>query len=139
MVGHALSSVSPALWGNGSLLRRVLLIDAVASGVGALPLLIGVEWLSPHLGLPLAFLRPVGMVLVPWVALLVLVAARSRRSSVAIWSVIATNLLWVVASAGLLVSDVVSPTPLGIAVVIVQAAFVIGFASLQYLGWSRDR
>jgi hypothetical protein len=34
---------------------------------------------------------------------------------------------------------VVSPTPLGIAVVIVQAALVVGFASLQYLGWSRDR
>jgi hypothetical protein len=114
-------------------------MDAVASGVGALPLLIGAEWLSPHFGLPVTFLRVVGIVLVPWVVLLLLVAARPGRSSFAIGLVIVANVLWVVASAGLLIADVVSPTPLGIAVVIVQAALVVAFASLQYLSWSRDR
>lgn len=139
MVGHVFGAAPSTSWRSGSLLRRALLIDAVASGIGALPLLMGAEWLSPHFGLPVAFLRAVGIVLGPWVALLLLVAARPRQSSFAIGLVIVTNVLWAVASAGLLVSDVVSPTPLGVAVVIVQAVLVVGFASLQYLVWSRDR
>lgn len=139
MAEHALTAESStARWSSG-LPRRALLIDAIGSGVAALLLLVGAEWLSPYLGLSVSFLRGVGLGLVPWFALLLFAAGGPSRWTSAIRPVIAVNLLWVVASAGLLIADLASPTLLGIAVVIVQAIVVLGIATLQCLGWSRGR
>lgn len=124
---------------SGGLLQRALLTDALASGAAAILLLAAAEWLSPYLGLSVSFIRGVGLVLIPWTILLFIVANGPRRRPFAIGSIIAVNLLWVVASAGLLIAEVVSPTNLGTAVVIVQAVVVVGIASAQFLGWSRER
>jgi hypothetical protein len=57
--------------------------------------------------------------------------ARPHRAGVAI--VVAGNALWVVASLGVLLTSVVSPTALGFAVIIGQAGLVAAIAALELL------
>lgn len=77
--------------------------------------------------------------MVPWVALLMIVITRPRLSVPWTGSVIAINVLWVLASILLLISDLVSPTSLGTAVLIAQAVLVAGFAAFQSTGLTRER
>jgi hypothetical protein len=118
-------------------LRRVLLVDAMASGACALLALVAADWLSPHLGLSPAFLRGAGLILIPFVALLLAVAARGTDSRPAVGIIIAFNVLWVLASVGVLVTGGVAPTGLGIAFVLVQAAVVALLGWLQFAGLRR--
>ena len=62
-------------------------------------------------------------------------SGRGRTSRApAVWAIIAYNALWSIDSIVLLVSGYVSPTALGYAFVIFQAAVVAGFAGLQDVG-----
>lgn len=70
-----------------------------------------------------------------------MVFAVSRRQTVSramLVEIIAINVLWVVASFGLLVSGAISPNLLGIAFVSAQAVAVALFAELQYVGLRRQ-
>ena len=118
-------------------LRNALLLDAVASGATAILAMGGASFLSPWLGLPADLLFWSGIVLVPFVAFLVAMARRDTLARMTLIDIIGINVLWVVASFGLLVSGLVSPTMLGIAFVSAQAIAVALFAELQFIGMRR--
>ena len=63
------------------LLRLALLADAAASGATAALLVAGADFLEGRLGLPMAFMREAGMVLIPYVIFVVLVASRPSPSA----------------------------------------------------------
>lgn len=120
-----------------ALLRWSLLIDAVASGATALLLIAGAGLLEGHFGIPAALMRAAGLILVPYVAFVAHAGTRAEIARGAVWTVIACNVLWVLASAGLLVSGLIAPTLLGTAFVIAQAVAVGAFGELQYVALRR--
>ena len=120
-----------------ALLRFSLLIDAVASGATGLLLIAGAGLLTNWLALPVDLMRAAGLILVPYVAFVAYVGTRAEISRAAVRTVIAANAVWVVASAGLLVSGFVAPTMLGYAFVIAQAVAVGFFGELQYMALRR--
>jgi hypothetical protein len=115
-------------------LRQVLLVDAAVSGAAGLLMAAGAPFLSPLLGLPADLLFYAGLLLFPFVALLIVVARRGQASRLALIDIIAINALWVAASFGLLVSGAVAPTMLGYAFVIAQALAVALLSGLQFVG-----
>ena len=123
---------------SNTFLRYALLADAVASGATGLLLIAGAGLLEGFLGLPVALMREAGLVLVPYVAFVAFVGTREVISRPAVQAVIALNVLWVLGSAGLLVSGWVAPTLLGHAFVIAQAVVVGVFAELQFIGLRRS-
>jgi hypothetical protein len=118
-------------------LRKSLMLDAVATGATAALLIAGAGLLDALLGLPVALMREAGLILVPFVAFVAWVGTREEVARGAVWTIIATNALWVAASIGLLVGGWVTPTVLGYAFIIAQAAVVALFAELQYAGLKR--
>ena len=119
-------------------LRNVLLLDAVATGATAVLALAGASLLGPLLGIPSGLLFWAGVALVPFVAMVFAVSRRQTVSRAMMVEIIAINVLWVVASFGLLVSGAISPNLLGIAFVSAQAVAVALFAELQYVGLRRQ-
>jgi len=117
-------------------LRRALVVDALASGLTGALMITGASALAPMLGLPTALLQGAGLVLVPYVTFVVVVAARAHISTPAVWAVIACNAAWTVASVALLV-DFVTPTALGTVFVIGQALAVAALGALQYVALRR--
>jgi len=122
---------------RGELLRNVIIADGVVCAVTGLLVAAAAGPLNDLLGLPTSLLRGVGLFLIPFGALVFLLGMRPVPARTAVQMLIAGNLLWVVASIGLLVSSRVDPTGLGIAFVILQAALVAAFAELEMLGLRR--
>lgn len=118
-------------------LRRALVLDAVASGATALLTILGAGLLADLLGLPATLLRIAGLIMVPFIALVVWAALRQPAPTGAVWAIIVMNGLWVLASIGLLVSGKVDPTALGYVFVLGQALAVAVFAELQVMGLRR--
>lgn len=118
-------------------LRRVLLLDAIASGATGALMLAGSGLLQSWLGLPAMLLRFAGASLLPFAALVAWLALRARLSRAGVWAVIAVNVLWVVESVLLLVSGWVEPALLGTMFVLAQALVVAAFAELQFIGLRR--
>src|SRR5688572_27182994 len=124
---------------NGSTqLRRAPLLDAMASGAMGVLLLLGAGPLEPLLGLPGGLLRGVGLLLIPFAAVLVWLAPRASALRSVVRTVVVANGLWVLASILLLVSGAVAPTGLGTLFVALQAAAVAVFAHLEYRAVARD-
>jgi hypothetical protein len=115
-------------------LRRVLQLDAVATGATGLLLLGGTGMLHGLLNLPTALMTYAGIFCVAWAATLGLASLRNEISRGFVWTIIVANVLWVVGSVALLLSGYVSPTWLGYTFVIAQAVAVDVFAALQYFG-----
>jgi len=118
-------------------LRNALRLDALVSGAAGLLMIAGAPFLSPLLGLPEALLFWAGIALVPFVAMLVVVARRASVSKLLLVDIIAINAIWVAASFGLLLSGVTEANLLGIAFVTAQALTVAVFAELQFVGLRR--
>jgi len=118
-------------------LRNVLALDAAASGATGLLLVAGAGVLEDILGLPVALMREAGLILIPYVAYVAWVGSREQIARSAVWAIIAANALWALASVGLLVSGLVTPTAFGYAFVIAQAAAVALLGELQYAGLNR--
>jgi hypothetical protein len=114
-------------------LRRVLWADVIASGATGLLMVAGAGVLESLLGLPSALTREAGLILVPYAALVAVVAARTQISRAAVWTIILTNAAWTIGSIGLLVGGL-APNALGYAFVIAQALVVAVLAELQYAG-----
>jgi hypothetical protein len=108
---------------------RVLLLDALASGVMGLLLAGFAGMIAAPLGLPVGLLRGAGLALLPFAAAVGFTATVPSVRS--LYIVIGCNTVWVAASVVLLVSGVIAPTPLGTAFVLTQAAAVAVFALLQ--------
>lgn len=124
---------------NWSLLRLALLADAIASGAMGLLLVLAAAPLGDWFGLPVGLVREVGLILMPYAALLACLASRAKTPRLPAQFVVAGNVLWVAGSLLLLVSGVVSPTRLGIAFVIGQALIVAILAEVQLIGLRRQQ
>jgi hypothetical protein len=120
--------------GLEAFLRRVLIADVVTSAAAGLLMLAGGGFLESLLGLQAALLRSAGFGLLPFAAFVAYVATRETLSRGAVWAVIALNALWVADSLLLLIAGWVSPTGLGYAFVLGQAALVALLAELEYMG-----
>ena len=112
-------------------LRLALLADAAASGASAALLVTGAGFLESWLGLPVALMREVGFVLIPYVIVVAFMASRPMASVGAVNTIVAINLAWSAASALLLASGWVAPTVLGIAFVLAQGLAVGTFGVVQ--------
>ena len=124
---------------SSAFLRRALLVDAAASGLTGALMLAGAGMLTDLLGLPTALLRGAGLVLVPYVAFVAIVAARAHISTASVWAVIACNAVWTVASVALVIDGFVTPTALGTVFVIGQAVAVAALGVLQYVALRRPQ
>lgn len=120
-------------------LRSSLLLDAAVCAAAGLLMFAAAGPLGDLLDLPTTLLRVAGVILIPYVPLLVLVATRSPIAPASVWTVIAVNLLWTAGSFILLLSGQVDPNSLGIAFVIFQAVVVALFAELQFTALGRRR
>ena len=90
--------------------------------------------LEPLLSLPVALLRAIGAISFVYAVYVTLVARREHLSTGAARFIVFGNVVWVVASVGLLLSGWVSPTPLGYTFVTAQAVAVALLAELQFVG-----
>jgi hypothetical protein len=120
-----------------TLLRWALIADAASSAATGVLLAAGADLLAPYLGLPTTLLRPAGVILLPFAALVGYLATRKAVGRPMLWTVIVINALWAVDSLLLLVSGFVAPSMLGIAFVVVQALAVAALAEVQYVGLRR--
>lgn len=112
-------------------LRRILFLDALTClGCGALMSLASGP-LGTFLSLPVGLLRYAGLSLFPVAAFMAFVGARATQSAPAVWVVVLGNALWVLASFGLLISNVVSPNLLGKLFIGGQAAVVLLLTVLE--------
>ena len=119
-------------------LRRVLQLDAAATGATGLLLLGGTSFLHSLLNLPVSLLTYAGIFSVGWALTLGIASLRERLSQSFVWTIIIANVTWVIGSVALLVSGYVSPSFLGYAFVIAQALAVDIFAALQFFGLRRQ-
>src|SRR5918992_4867608 len=126
------SMTTVAMTTRPTALRRVLRLDAVASGAMGLLLLLGAGLLAQPLGLPSELLRWAGVILVPFAAGLAWLATRAGISGESVRPIIGLNVMWAVGTPLLLVSNWVSPTLLGELFVLIQAVAVAGFAYLEH-------
>lgn len=120
-------------------LRRVLGLDAVASGATGLLLAFGSGLLEDVLGLNAAFTQPAGLFLVAWSLGVAALALQARPARPLVMAVIAVNALWAIESVMTLVLGWLQPNALGVAFVLAQAAVVAGFAGLQIFAIRRVR
>jgi hypothetical protein len=123
---------------SSSLLRRVLVVDAVSSGAMGLAMVAFAELLADLLQLPVDLISQAGIVLLPFAAFVGFVASRNEPSRFAVWAIIALNAVWVIDSIVLLFTGWVAPNALGYLFVIAQAAAVLLFADLEYMGLKRS-
>lgn len=121
-----------------SFLRRVLLLDAVSSGAMGLAMIAFAGLLADLLQLPVELVSQAGIILLPFAAFVGFVASRSEPARLAVWAIIAINIVWVVDSIVLLFTGWVAPNVFGYAVVIAQAAAVLLLADLEYMGLKRS-
>ena len=140
MTNHVESSLSAAAGRDRDrLLRLSLELDAVASGGLGVVLAAAGAVLDGLLGIPAAVLVPVGGFLVAYAASLWLIGSRPRVRRPAVWVVVVGNLVWVAASVAAVAAGWWSPTGMGTAFVLAQAAAVALFAGLQFTGLRRAR
>ena len=92
--------------------------------------------LAQMLGLPEPLLRYAGFSLLPFAALVLYLAKRDVLPRGGVWTIIALNAGWVIASVALLF--LAAPSTLGYAFVIVQAIAVAALAEMQYMGLRRQ-
>jgi hypothetical protein len=137
---HVQAGISqPAGQDHSRLLRRSLLLDAVASGALGVLLVAAGPALDDLLGIPVAVLMAIGLVLVAYAASLWMIGARRHMPMPASWVVVVGNLLWVAASVLVVAAGWWTPTAAGTALVVAQAAAVALFAVLQFLGLRASR
>lgn len=114
-------------------LNRLLAADAVTSLAAGMLMVLAAAPLADWLNLPAPLLRGAGLLLLPWVVVLGLLARQKLPSRNAIWAVVAINAMWAIDSLVLLVSGWVAPNTLGTVFILSQAGVVGAFAVLQAL------
>jgi hypothetical protein len=123
---------------SSPLLRNALALDAAACAGLGLILATAAGPLAAPLGLPVDFLRGVGLVLLPCAALIGWFASRKVLPRLAVYAVIGVNLLWIVDSVAILLMGRFAPTGLGITFVLAQAAAVAVVTELEVIGFKRS-
>lgn len=119
------------------LLRTVLRVDAASALAGGLAC-VAAATVADHFGaIPPVALVVTGLAFVGWAAWLVRIAAQPAISRTATGAVIALNLLWIVASAAILLGGWLSLTPRGFWTVLLVADAVAVLAVLEFVGLRR--
>ncbi len=118
-------------------LKRILFVDAVATGVMGLALLAAAKWLEPLIGIPASLLQGAGAVLLPFTAVLAWAALQRKPSRRLVLALIVGNALWVIDSVLLLFTPWLSPNGLGLAFVLGQAFAVAVLTCGEFLGARR--
>lgn len=124
---------------RSTFLRRLIAADAAACALGGAVFAFDAAMLEAPLGLSPQLLQPVGLFLVVYGVGLAALATRPSLPRAVVWTLVAFNLAWAVESVALLVLGWVSPTPLGLGVVVVQAAGAMLVGDLQFLALRRAR
>jgi hypothetical protein len=102
-------------------LKQLLIFDALTCVAMGLLLVVAATPLAALLGLPKDLLHYAGLALFPCAALMS-AAARTFANSL-VWTVIAGNFAWVLAS--VIVAFLLATTPMGFAFTLIQAAVVL--------------
>lgn len=118
-------------------LKRILFLDAAATGVMGLALLTAAEALGRWTGLQPGLLQGAGAVLVPFAALLAWAALQRAPSRRIVLALIVGNALWVIDSVLLLFTPWLSPNGLGVAFVLGQALAVAVLTGGEFVGARR--
>lgn len=126
--------MSSSIQSSNLLLRRALMVDAVASGSMGLAFSTASQPLSDLLGFPAPALFWIGLFLVAFAGFLIWLARRPQVPRLLVVAIVLGNLLWVVGSLAILPAGLVELTGLGVAVVLGQAAAVAVFAAVEYGG-----
>lgn len=124
---------------NTTFLRRVLALDAVASGATGLLMAAGATLLEGITAIDADFARPPGLFLIAYAAAVAVLASRREPPARLVWAVIAVNLLWTVESVLTLLLGWIEPNALGVAFVLAQAGAVAGLAGLQVIGLKKAK
>lgn len=121
-------------------LRTVIRVDAIASGLSGLLLLVtGLGLVDDVTGLPMWFQTAGGAFLVVFGIGGVLLATRPRPPRGLVWAMVVVNAVWVVDTAALLIAHVWPLTAAGVALMIAQGLAVGVFAELEYVGLRKTR
>jgi hypothetical protein len=120
-----------------SFLHAVLTADAVASAAAGLMLAVASTRFAGMLGAPAPLLQAAGLVLIVYAGLVGWLGTRRSPPRAGVRVAIAVNAVWAADCVLLLLGGWIEPTGLGTAFVLVQAAVVVLFAELQYVGQRR--
>ncbi len=112
-------------------LRLSLRADALVCAVFLPVLVLGAGFLSGPLGLSNTLLVTAGLILLPCAVLMWWSSTAPTVRTGAVSAVLLINVLWVLGSVGVVV--LASPTPLGVAFVLVQAAAVAAILAAEAL------
>lgn len=121
-----------------SLLRKLLLVDAIACAVMGAALVLGSGGLAALTAVPPVLLLYAGAALFPVAAFMALTATRALEQRPAVWVVILGNLLWAAASLALLACAWIEPNLLGQFLIAAQAVAVFLLAALEYAALRRS-
>lgn len=117
--------------------RRLLMADALISGVTGILMIVAAGVLEPLLNIPAPLMRTAGLALLPFAAMVLYFSRPASLTRAKVWTVIGLNFAWVAASVIVLMTGVIDPTVLGTVFVVSQAVVVAGLAELQFVGLRR--
>jgi hypothetical protein len=126
----ATTAVRASASGRRTSAIRWINLDALMSGSSGVLLAAAAPLLDGLLGVPVAFLVPLGLLLFSYAAALVLLV-RAGAPVAGVKAVVAANTLWVVASVTAVLADVLTLTTTGTVIALLQAAAVALLAALQ--------
>lgn len=127
----------PSINDREGFLRNVLRADAVTCLACGLLMSAAARPLGELLELPPALLRYAGLALFPIAAFMAWVGARALRAPLAVATVIAGNLSWVIGTAWLMLGDVVAPNTLGQLFLAAQGLTVLVLTGCEARGAAR--
>ncbi|WP_341678420.1 hypothetical protein [Niveibacterium sp. SC-1] len=124
---------------SSRLLRQALWVDFALSGASAL-MLVALPGLFARLTLlPEPLLLHAGQFLIAWSAVLFWILRRPLPNPLAVWGVIAVNLVWVLECALLLEGDQIAPNLLGEGYLLLNILSVSACAAAEFFGLRRVR
>ena len=109
------------------------MVDAATCLLMGVLLVFAAQPLAALLALPSSLLFYAGILLFPCAALMVFAGRKTSPNSILVWLVIVGNVAWVAASI-FVITAWFSPSSLGLAFVLAQAAAVAILALLEYRG-----
>lgn len=134
----AIATTAPNALRVSSLLRRALLIDAIATAMVGIGMVAFSQQLAGLLHLPSALLLGAGVFMLGYAAVIGLIGRRATLPRWAVLLAIVGNFAWALACVALAFGGLLAPNTLGVAFLLVQAAIVVGFAELQFFGMKRS-
>jgi hypothetical protein len=126
---------------NTRFLRRVIAMDAIATSIMALSMVVAAQPLSILFGLPSLFLTITGLLLLPFAAWVGWLASQYTPPRKLVWLLIASNAVWIADSLLLLFGAwtplTASVTPLGTEFIAIQTLLTMIITALEFAAVKR--